>query len=93
LSPYRWDSERLGIREFVEKNRDLLSTDLATRGHGKIRIGTIQSFKGLEADVVILCGIDGYLPACSPTNLFVGATRARSMLYVVHSSQWSLRTR
>jgi hypothetical protein len=83
LSPYRWDSERLGIREFVEKHRDMLTTDLGTRGQGKVRIGTIQSFKGLEADVVILCGIDGHLPACSPANLFVGATRARSMLHTL----------
>jgi superfamily I DNA/RNA helicase len=47
------------------------------------RIGTIQSFKGLEADVVILCGIDGKLPGCSPANRYVGATRARVMLHVI----------
>jgi len=37
----------------------------------------------MEADVVILSGIDGKLPGCSPANLYVGATRARVMLQVI----------
>jgi hypothetical protein len=32
---------------------------------------------------VILCGIDGKLPGCSPANLYVGAARARVMLQVI----------
>ncbi|MBI5102006.1 MAG: NERD domain-containing protein [Nitrospirae bacterium] len=83
LSPYRYDNERLGIKELIESNKNLLSLDAVSRVQGKIRISTIQSFKGLEADVVILCAIDGHLPACKPANLYVGATRARSLLYVI----------
>lgn len=84
LAPYKLDHERLKLNEFVLNREKLFSMELADVDHGKVRIGTIQSFKGLEADVVILCGIDGHLPACSHANLYVGATRARSMLYVIH---------
>jgi hypothetical protein len=87
LSPYKLDHERLGLEQFVKEQEKLISTDLEDAEQGKVRIGTIQSFKGLEADVVILCGIDGHQPACSPTNLYVGATRARSMLYVMHQEK------
>jgi superfamily I DNA/RNA helicase len=61
----------------------MFSLEVTQKEQNKIRVSTVQSFKGLEADVVILCGIDGHLPACKPANLYVGATRARSMLYVL----------
>lgn len=89
LSPYKLDHERLGLEKFV-KEQEKTITDLEDGDQGKVRIGTIQSFKGLEADVVILCGIDGHQPACSPTNLYVGATRARSMLYMMHQEGWKV---
>jgi hypothetical protein len=88
LSPYKPDHERLGLQRFVKEQERTVSTDLEDAKQSRVRIGTIQSFKGLEADVVILCGIDGHLPACSPANLYVGATRARSMLYVMHQAGW-----
>lgn len=90
LSPYKLDHERLGLEKFVKEQEKTITIDLEDGDHGKVRIGTIQSFKGLEADVVILCGIDGHQPACSPTNLYVGATRARSMLYVMHQEGWKV---
>lgn len=83
LAPYKLDHEHLRLANFVKEQEKTFSTELEETEQGKVRIGTIQSFKGLEADVVILCGIDGGAHACSPTNLYVGATRARSMLYVV----------
>ena len=87
LSPYRYDNERLGIRDFIESNSNFLSLNAVSGVHGKIRVCTIQSFKGLEADVVILCGIEGHLPACKPANLYVGATRARSLLHVIQKEK------
>jgi superfamily I DNA/RNA helicase len=57
---------------------------------GKIWVGTIQAFKGLEADVVILCGVDGKLRACKPANLYVGASRARSLLYLLHDAAFAV---
>ncbi len=88
LSPYKPGHERVGLADFLKKER-LFTTELAQAADGRVRIGTIQAFKGLEADVVILCGIDGHLPACSPANLYVGATRARSMLYVIHHQDFT----
>lgn len=82
LSPYKYDSKRLGIKDLIDSSKDLFTLSMG-KGTGKIRVGTIQAFKGLEADVVILCGIDGHLPACSPANLYVGATRARVLLQVI----------
>ena len=86
LSPYKPGHERLNIEGFINQQEKLFTKDLVNDGQNKVRIGTIQGFKGLEADVVILCGIDGHLPACRPSNLYVGATRARSMLYVIHEA-------
>lgn len=49
---------------------------------GHIRVGTIQGFKGLESDVVILVGIDK--TAFNRTELlYVGATRAKAALYLL----------
>lgn len=82
LSPYKYTSGHLGITDLIE-NGGMFTTSLQKEKNGKVRIGTIQAFKGLEADVVILCGLDGKLPACNPANLYVGATRARAMLVVI----------
>lgn len=82
LSPYKYDNKRLGIQQMIEKDTKLFTTDMS-KDQGKIRVGTIQGFKGLESDVAILFGIDGGTHACRPANLYVGATRARLMLYVL----------
>ncbi|MBI4847005.1 MAG: NERD domain-containing protein [Nitrospirae bacterium] len=87
LSPYKYDNQRAGIKQMIEEGKDLFTTDMVKKGQGKIRVGTIQSFKGLEADVVILCSIDGHLPACKPSNLYVGATRARALLWVLKKKE------
>lgn len=86
LSPYKYDSSRLGIKHMIDEEKNLFTTDMVKKGQGKIRVGTIQAFKGLEADVVVLFGIDGSAHACKPANLYVGATRARSMLWVIQKN-------
>ena len=83
LAPYRHDSVQVGFGDLIRQNRSLFTTEMSSPS-GKIRVGTIQAFKGLEADAVILCGIDGKLRACKPANLYVGASRARSMLFLLH---------
>ena len=80
LSPYRHDNPQstwsAGLNEIV------VSTDMATPAPGTVRVGTIQGFKGLEADVVILVGLD---ERCirHPATLYVGASRARAVLFVL----------
>lgn len=80
LSPYRssnaasaWSA---GLQEFAH------TTELVSPQPGQLRVGTIQSFKGLEADVVVLVGID-QRSMSRPANLYVGASRARAALYVL----------
>lgn len=59
-----------------------LSTDLVDCPPGSVRVGTVQGFKGLEADVVILVGLDAKATQ-RPEALYVGASRARAALYVL----------
>ena len=49
---------------------------------GSVRYSTIQRFKGLDADVVLLVDVDGSRHACTPLHLHVAASRARHRLYV-----------
>jgi len=49
---------------------------------GQVRIGTIQGFKGLEADVVIVAGLDRKAGQ-HPEWLYVGASRARAALVML----------
>lgn len=50
----------------------------------KIKYGTIQSFKGLESDVVILLGIDDNMKKKNEI-LYVGCSRAKSLLYIINT--------
>ena len=63
------------------KDEDI-NTNMSQAIPGKVRVGTIQGFKGLEADVVILVGIDEQASA-RPEWLYVGASRARGALFVL----------
>jgi hypothetical protein len=47
-----------------------------------IPFSTVQSFKGLEADAVFLIDVDDLSTAESASALYVGASRARTNLYV-----------
>lgn len=80
LSPYRADNAKSTWRTGLQQVE--ISTEMATPSPGKIRVGTIQGFKGLEADVVIMAGIDGKA-AQHPDWLYIGASRARAALYVL----------
>ncbi len=80
LSPYRPDHARSGWRIGLEQFET--SSDMSIPETGKIRVGTIQGFKGLEADVVVLVGLDSKA-ADHHDWLYVGASRARAMLYLL----------
>lgn len=49
-----------------------------------VRFATIRSFKGLEADIVFLIGLKKGSPVCTETDIYVGGSRARFLLYVFH---------
>lgn len=52
-------------------------------GRGSVSVDTVHRFKGLEASVVFLWGLEGLdLPEHEPT-MYVGLSRAKSRLYLV----------
>jgi len=80
LSPYRQSNSTStwadGLRDVI------INLDMATSTAGQVRVGTIHGFKGLEADVVILVGLNQHAKH-HPEWLYVGATRARASLFVL----------
>ena len=50
--------------------------------------GTIASFKGLEADVLILADIDPNDERCNRNARYVAASRAKLRLYVYATGDW-----
>jgi len=49
-----------------------------------LRFATIRSFKGLEAAVVFLIGLKAGSLACTPSDIYTGASRARFLLNIFH---------
>ncbi len=80
LSPYRADNPKSAWRTGLAQVP--CSTEMAVPSPGKIRVGTLQGFKGLEADIIILAGIDAGA-AKHPDWLYIGASRARAVLYLL----------
>ena len=80
LAPYRHTNNQSTWAAGLESTP--LSTNLAQPEPGLLRIGTIQGFKGLEADIIILVGID-HQASVHPEWLYVGCSRARSLLYIL----------
>ena len=80
LSQYRQSNSTStwadGLRDVI------INLDMATSTAGQVRVGTIHGFKGLEADVVILVGLNQHAKH-HPEWLYVGATRARASLFVL----------
>lgn len=53
------------------------------RGGGGILVTTARSFKGLEADVVLIYDLGGFSRLFSRADLYVACTRAKALLIVV----------
>jgi hypothetical protein len=47
-----------------------------------LHYSTLHRYKGLEADFVMFCDIDGNERTCTPHHIYVGASRARHRLYL-----------
>lgn len=56
-------------------------------GPGVLTIDTVARFKGLERDVIILCGFDGCSPDRDRETLYVGMSRAKSALYLCGTAE------
>ncbi|MEY4907402.1 MAG: hypothetical protein RL260_1120, partial [Pseudomonadota bacterium] len=80
LAPYRHTNTTAGWAAGLDEV--VLNLDVVNAVPGQVRIGTIQGFKGLEADVVILAGLD-HKAGQHPEWLYVGASRARAALFML----------
>ena len=86
LSPHRKDKSSLrGMAKIKEWPL------VAVRSGYGIKFSTIRSFKGLEADVVFVIGVKDGDKVCTPADVYVGASRARFLLYVLHHADWRRR--
>ncbi|MBS4024534.1 MAG: NERD domain-containing protein [Clostridia bacterium] len=85
LSPYR--KEKSSLAEVTKlKNWPIVGID--TNDTNSVRFATIRSFKGLEADIVFLIGLQRESLVCTDADIYVGGSRARFLLYVFHSENW-----
>ena len=50
---------------------------------GSIRVSTISRFKGLESNVVVMANVDAMDGARNESLLYVGMTRARTLLVLL----------
>ncbi len=80
LGPHRFENSSLADRKEIA-GLPLVGRDTDESGD-RIRYSTLHRFKGLEADIVLLCDIDGDPRTCGPEHLYVAASRARSRLFV-----------
>ncbi|WP_245683854.1 AAA domain-containing protein [Vulcanibacillus modesticaldus] len=85
LSPYTKKKSCLGS---ISRIKEWPIVDLKKENGSGIKFSTIRSFKGLEADIVFLIDVHNNDLMCSPEEIYVGASRARYMLYVLHHENW-----
>lgn len=52
-------------------------------GPNQIGFATLQRFKGLESDAIVLCEVDQSQPTCTPAHLYVGTSRAKHHLTIL----------
>ena len=82
LSPRRLDNSSLrgGLPDVPYS---LVDASQHPEGRGQaIRFATVSSYKGLEADVVLLVDVDNLEDKHALSNLYVGTSRARAVLAV-----------
>lgn len=84
LAPKKYQNSILGrtgikVNE-INENMDLDSKDP--------RFSTIHGFKGLDSKVIIFCGLDNIHDVNYSKFVYIAATRARTLLYMVGSEEF-----
>lgn len=100
INEERIDPEDIVILSTHKKERSCLSDTNKIAGKeltsdllnykGKIRISTLHKFKGLEAEIVLLCDIKNDDTNCSREHLYVATSRAKHRLYIFHDNKWRI---
>ena len=70
-----WSARKLGNITLVKQD--------AVPGANEARFVSLRSFKGLEADAVILCDVSDNAAWCTAKDVYVGTSRARHALVVI----------
>jgi hypothetical protein len=86
LSPYKKGNSCMAGRKVVGGVK--LSEDVLSGAVDSVRFSTLKRFKGLEADAVIVCDVNGARPACDRYNQYTAVSRAKHLLHVIHSEEW-----
>jgi len=89
LSPHSYANCLLADAEYRVAGYEVKPFDLKPPGEGAVYYESIHRFKGMEAPVVVLFDVRDEHIASSNANIYVGCTRARNVLYVIHEEGWS----
>ena len=86
MSPYRRENSVLGDRL---AGYEVKPFDLEAPAEDTLYHTTILGFKGMDARAVILFDVARDHIASRKAHLYVGCSRARNLLYVVHEDGWT----
>jgi hypothetical protein len=78
------------VYELLNQRAEAAGAEWAFEAHGKAKcvlVDTVARFKGLEAQAVVLWVGDDVVDEAHWETLYVGTTRAKSLLYLVGSSK------
>ncbi|NEJ24587.1 AAA family ATPase [Rhizobium leguminosarum] len=77
------------VREVCERALTAMSIPAGAKfgrleafGSGSVTVDTVARFKGLERPIIILWGLDACTPAKDRETLYVGMSRAKSLLFL-----------
>jgi superfamily I DNA/RNA helicase len=85
LSPHRREN---GGLQGSDRIKEWPLVDFNSGQYG-IQYATIRSFKGLETDILFLIDIKHGNKTCTPADVYVGASRAKFLLYVFNHEDWN----
>lgn len=84
LAPKRYQGTGLAVNGIqVEEISDTMDVNSKLP-----RFATIQGFKGLDAKIIILCDVDNIHEDNYSKFIYIAATRARTLLYIVGSEEF-----
>ena len=89
LSPRNYRSCILADVDYRLGGYDVKPFALDEPDEGTLYYESIYGFKGMESPVVVLFDVLADHVASSDTNVYVGCTRARHVLHVVHEDGWT----
>jgi len=65
-------------------------TEEITHDGGRIRFSSLHRFKGLEANVILLCDVTGDSDGAKSEHLYVATSRAKHRVFIFHDKTWKM---